>query len=134
MVSLSILLCNIHLHTLGHITRFVLLPSCPTNPWDPVHRCIYAANRGAISAGSRSCAKEDILPFCLISAARLYSPTHFFTSVISGHWSRIGRLMVVSCVKPTPKLMSSGSCSTIVSSVAVGIGGFSRSLSKASQV
>ena len=42
--------------------------------------------------------------------------------------------MVVSWVKPTPKLMSSGSCSVMTSSVLAGTGGFSRSLSKASQV
>lgn len=95
---------------------------------------MYAANTGATSAASRSCAYEVILPFCLASEAPTYSLTHLFTSLISGHWSRTGRLMVVSCVKPTPKLMSSGSCSTMVSSVAAGMGGFSSSLSKASQV
>lgn len=42
--------------------------------------------------------------------------------------------MVVSWVNPTPKLMSSGSCSATASSVEVGTGGFSRSLSNASQV
>ena len=42
--------------------------------------------------------------------------------------------MVVSCVKPTPKLISSGSCSAIVSSAAASMGGFFRSLSKASHV
>ena len=95
---------------------------------------MYAANAGAISADSLSCAINAIRPFCFASAAPMYSLTHLFTSVISGHWSRVGRLMVVSCVKPTPKLISSGSCSTIVSSVAAGIGGFSSSFSKASQV
>ena len=95
---------------------------------------MYAANAGAISADSRSCAINPIRPFCFASAAPMYSPTHLFTSVILGHWSRVGRLIVVSCVKPTPKLISSGSCSTIVSSVAAGIGGFSSNFSKASQV
>ena len=118
----------------SHVISFILLPLCTARPRDPLHRCIYAANTGATSAGSRSRANEAMFPFCLASAARTYSLTHLFTSVISGHWSRIGRLMVVSCVKPTPKLMSSGSCSAIVSSVAAGIGGFSSSLSKASQV
>ena len=39
---------------------------------------------------------------------------------------------MVSCVKPTPKAISSGSCSIIMSSAAGGIGGFSRSFSRAS--
>lgn len=99
-----------------------------------IYLCIYAANTGATSLDSRSCANEAIFPFCLASAARIYSLTHRFTSVISGHSSRIGRLIVVSCVKPTPKLISSGSCSTMVSSPAANIGGFSSNLSKASQV
>lgn len=121
-------------HTHTHSIAFFLLPLCTANLPDSAHLCMYATNTGATSAGSRSCAYEAIFPFCLASEAPRYSLTHLFTSVISGHWSRIGRLMIVSCVKPTPKLMSSGSCSTIVSSVAAGIGGFSRSLSKASQV
>ena len=134
-MSLGIYLCKIHLLYPGaHFIYFILLPLYPAIPRDPAHLCKYTANAGATSAGSRSCANEAILPFCLASAARIYSLTHLFTSVISGHWSRIGRLMVVSCVKPTPKVISSGSCSTIVSSVAAGIGGFSRSLSKASHV
>ena len=95
---------------------------------------MYVANAGAISADSLSCAINSTRPFCFVSAALMYSLTHLFTSVISGHWSRIGRLMVVSCVKPTPKLISSGSCSTMLSSVAAGIGGFSSNFSKASQV
>ena len=37
-------------------------------------------------------------------------------------------------MKPTPKLISSGSCSVIASSAAAGNGGFSRSLSRDSQV
>ena len=131
---LSIFLCNIYL-------SYIEAHLCPSNllllstlGLCPVHLCIYAANTGATSAGSRSCANKVIFPFCLASAARTYSLTHRFTSVISGHWSRSGRLMVVSCVNPTPKLISSGSCSTIVSSVAASIGGFSSNLSKASQV
>lgn len=94
---------------------------------------MYAARTGAASGDKRSCAKLVILPLCFASAALKYSPTHLFTSVISGQWSLAGLLIVVSCVKPTPKLMSSGSCSTIISSAAGGIGGFSRSLSRASQ-
>ena len=136
---LSLLLANDFFYarfifTLRYIISFVLIPLCTANSRNLAHLCIYAANTGATSAGSRSCANEAILPFCLASAARMYSLTHLFTSVISGHWSRTGRLTVVSCVKPTPKLMSSGSCSTIASSAAAGIGGFSRSLSRASQV
>ena len=42
--------------------------------------------------------------------------------------------MVVSCVKPTPKLMSSTSWSTMRSSEVAGRGGFSSSLRRASQV
>ena len=117
-------------------TYFLFLhhyPAQVSHP-NPAHLCMYAANAVAISADSLSCAINAIRPFCFASAAPTYSLTHLFTSVISGHWSRIGRLMVVSCVKPTPKLISSGSCSTIVSSVAAGNGGFSSNFSKASQV
>ena len=113
---------------------FPLLSLCIPHRRGTAHLCMYAAKAGATSAGSRSCANKAIFPFCFASATRRCSLTHLFTSVISGHWSRIGRLIVVSCVKPTPKLISSGSCSMIASSVAAGIGGFSRSLSKASQV
>ena len=101
---------------------------------NPVHLCMYPANAAAISADNRSCAINAIRPCCFASAAPTYSLTHLFTSVIPAHWSRIGRLIVVSCVKPTPKLISSGSCSTILSSAAAGIGGFSNNFSRASQV
>ena len=96
--------------------------------------CIYAAKIGAASPESLSLANLDILPASLLSASFKNEVTQLLTSVISGQPSRGSRLIVVSCVKPTPKLISSGSCSTIVSSTEVGIGGFSRSLSNASQV
>ena len=95
---------------------------------------MYVASTVASSGVSRSCAKFETFPFCLESAALRNWLTHAFTSVTSGQGSRVAFLMVVSCVKPTPKLMSSGSCSAMTSSVAARIGGLSRSLSKASQV
>ena len=94
------------------------------------HACMYPTKIGRTSELSLSCANAETFgPFFTICWR-----TQAFTSVISGYGSRTAFAIVFKGVKPTPKLMSSTSCSMMFSTVGADTGGFSRILSKASAV